>query len=631
MSATETHFLLKGKDAEASGEPVKGGFVVKSGAIARKEIVPSATDSVTSIRSQLLADGVLIEENGKLCFTKDHVFDSPSGAASAVLGRTANGWVEWKRSDGRTLSEVKRVVRPSGELMLGDAKRQEIIAKHQELLNEGRIYTEAQLEKHYATFRNRFGPDALKGLDGEALLEFIHGHGNKDSMVYWLEFKNDDEFDTKRFGSIAGGSALKFRVFRRKETGHWQAGDKDKKNRPKDISVEVAIEFARTHRDQLMKGVQILDEFPEGASDDDYAQLQDQMDELAPDVSKLAWGHKYFSLLFPDKLDDYHSPDLQRFHLLNLLQLPPEGDGRYICAGRFVSAAKEVDLPMNPFTQMLNVVQGKLHRYWRIGTRGGKSKVSHWPMMQKRGCIAIGWPDLGDLEWVESKKESREKLKSIIHDKYPSKATSEGRAATEIIHFIANMSEGDIVWAADGAKILGIGCVTGEYRFKPEFDFPHQRSIEWLHLVECKMPVNEGLQSTVREIRKHDENIVETERRIQSGELGDETDKQDLPIRLQGIAKRIQSVLERKGQVILYGPPGTGKTYWATKTANDLAAIETFNQRFDDLDDQKKHVITGDDQTLGVVRLCCFHPAYGYEDFLEGYRPHTIDGKGVIS
>ena len=623
---SDNQYLLKGKDAEAVGEPVEGGFVVHEGATARKEIVPSAVDSVTPIRSQLLNDGVLVEENGKLRFTKDHVFDSPSGAAAAVLGRTSNGWVEWKLSDGRTLSEVKRVARPTGEMMLSDEKRQEIIEKHQELLNEGRIYTEAQLQQYYSTFRNRFGPDALKGLDGEQLLDFIHDHGNKDSLVYWLEFKNDDEFDTKRFGSIAGGSALKFRIFRRKETGHWQAGDEKQKNRPKDISVEDAVEYARTHRDQLLKGIQLLEQLPDNASDEDYAELQDQMDELAPDVSKLAWGHKYFSLSFPDKLDDYHNADLQRFHILKLLQLPPEGDGRYICAGRFVTAAKEVDLSINSFNSTLNVVQGKLHRYWRIGTRGGKSKVSHWPMMQKRGCIAIGWPDLGDMSWVEAKKESREKLKSLIHDKYPNIATVEGRTATEITHFIANMSEGDIVWAADGAKILGIARVTGEYRFEPEFEFPHQRPVEWLSIGECKMPVNEGLQSTVREIRKHDENILETERRIQSGEPVDETITPDLPVHLQGTPKRIQSVLERKGQVILYGPPGTGKTYWATRAANDLAAISTFNRRFDDLDEQQKHIVTGDGQSSGVVRLCCFHPAYGYEDFLEGYRPQTIDG-----
>lgn len=76
---------------------------------------------------------------------------------------------------------------------------------------------------------------------------------------------------------------------------------------------------------------------------------------------------------------------------------------------------------------------------------------------------------------------------------------------------------------------------------------------------------------------------------------------------LPRIPRRIQAILERKGQVILYGPPGTGKTYWAEQTAQALASHD------------------GD-----LVRMCTFHPAYGYEDFLEGYRPEVEDGKLVF-
>lgn len=41
-------------------------------------------------------------------FGKDHLFRSPSMAALSLLGRNANGWLEWKTQSGRTLDAVKR-------------------------------------------------------------------------------------------------------------------------------------------------------------------------------------------------------------------------------------------------------------------------------------------------------------------------------------------------------------------------------------------------------------------------------------------------------------------------------------------------------------------------------------------
>ncbi len=476
------------------------------------------------------------------------------------------------------------------------------------------------------------GPSVLAGLDGEPLLTLLHDHSNRDSLVYWLEYKNDDEFETNRFGGIGGGSALKFRIFRRKESGNWHSGG-GKFNRPVEIPVAKAVEIARSHRDQLLSGIDSLEQISDSASDEDYAQLQDQMDELAPDVSRLGWGHKYFSLLFPNKLDDFHNSDWQRFHLLKFLQLPPEGDGRYICAGRFTSAAREVGLPMNHFTATLNAVQGRLHRYWRNGTRGGESRESQWQMMNERGCVAIGWPALGDLSWVEATKSSRGQLKALLQEKHPNHPSAIGNDCSQITLFVAEMSEGDIVLAADGAKIFGIGKIEGSYQHHSEFEFPHQRDVEWLNVDQWEMPEStEGLQSTVRELEKFNENILAIERRHQSPtsvkpvpERIQPTTKR--PSRLSGIPGRIQSILERKGQVVLYGPPGTGKTYWAERTANDLAALSAFGKLFDLLDETEKETVLGLSNTPGLVRLCCFHPAYGYEDFLEGYRPQTVDNQ----
>lgn len=65
-------------------------------------------------------------------------------------------------------------------------------------------------------------------------------------------------------------------------------------------------------------------------------------------------------------------------------------------------------------------------------------------------------------------------------------------------------------------------------------------------------------------------------------------------------------LLQLKRQLILQGVPGTGKTYIARALANYLA---------------------GDDPAR--VRLVQFHPAYSYEEFVEGIKPrtHRVDGR----
>src|SRR2546425_5055588 len=236
------------------------------------------------------------------------------------------------------------------QMILDERIVQKLIDLKKSLESDGKLLSPEQLRQYYATFRNRFGPDKLRNLDGEALLELMHSHGNKDCLVYWLEFKDDVEFPAK-FGSIAGGSAFKFGLFRKSETGIWMTGSPIK---PVELSVEQAIDVARKHRDQLLRGVELLEKMPENGSDLDYNNLQQQMEQLAPDVGNSSWGHKYFSLLYPEKLDDFHNPDYQLFHLIKLLQLPPPGEGRYLTAGRYVAIAHDLNLLTNNLTTLLN-------------------------------------------------------------------------------------------------------------------------------------------------------------------------------------------------------------------------------------------------------------------------------------
>ena len=75
---------------------------------------------------------------------------------------------------------------------------------------------------------------------------------------------------------------------------------------------------------------------------------------------------------------------------------------------------------------------------------------------------------------------------------------------------------------------------------------------------------------------------------------------------------------------MLYGPPGTGKTYRAMGLANELASRQAFRKRYVDLTASERERIQADN---GLVRICSFHPGWGYEDFMEGLKPKLVNGQ----
>ncbi|WP_437193273.1 DUF4357 domain-containing protein [Planctomicrobium sp. SH527] len=617
-------FEINAKGCHAQGQLSADGFLVLSGAVIRKDIVPSAPSNLIPQRQNLLSQGILAEQDGQLRLMKDHLFSSPCAAASMVTGTGGNARSVWVTPDGRNLLQLLNESgrnTTSSELKI----RTQILQKHNELLADGKLLTKAQLEQYFLVFRERFSPEKLQAVQGEQLLELMHDHGNRDSLVYWLEFKNDDEFPSQKFGGIGGGSAMKFGVFRRKESGIWQ-GPNDK-SKPEDISTQAAIEIAERHRDQLVLGAKLLSELPDGKTDEDYLQLQKQMDELLPDIVGTGWAHKYFSLLFPEKIDDYHSNQWQKYAILKLQQMPPEGEGRYLAAGRFVRAAQQAGLPMNHFTAALNALYGPRHHYWRIAIEDAEQNGDSWSIMRSEGCVGLTWKDVGDLSWVAANKASRDQLREMLGGP---ESVAAWKKASQLIQFVGKISRNDIIVVTETDFVMGIGRVTGDYEFVPDSNVPHRRSVEWLDFSQWQLPTEEDFQSAVSLIQKNTENVLEIERHCQNGVV--------LPIptplppktpvpQLTGIPARIQSVLERKGQVILYGPPGTGKTYWAESTALTLAGMAAFGRAFADLNEDEKAAVTGNNGVGGLVRWCCFHPAYGYEDFLEGHRPGVLQGQ----
>jgi len=303
-----------------------------------------------------------------------------------------------------------------------------------------------------------------------------------------------------------------------------------------------------------------------------------------------------------------------------------------------------LDIPLNHLTTILNRRHGNPYRYWRISSaNGGDSGIrSPWELMRTEACIVLGWPKVGNLSDIAVQKGAREQLRRLIMEHYPNTPQITGVYAYELLHLIRTISIGDVITVLNQNQVVGVGRVTGEYQFVADTPFPHRRAVEWLSLEPWSFPERDpALQMNLREINDSSANQVAIERHIYFVATTPEGESYSVPERstiprgkpptLPGIAGRIQAVLERKQQVILYGPPGTGKTYWATRAAHDLAAYAAYGLPYDQLTAEQQVEVHGDDQTPGQVRVCIFHPAYGYEDFLEGYRPTTDAGQMIFT
>jgi hypothetical protein len=97
----DKYFISAARGAKAVAVLTSEGIVVlKDSQIATSE-VPSTPLPVVKKRKDLNYAGVLKDAK----FTKDYLFSSPSMAAAVIMGRSANGLIEWKKEDGTTLRD----------------------------------------------------------------------------------------------------------------------------------------------------------------------------------------------------------------------------------------------------------------------------------------------------------------------------------------------------------------------------------------------------------------------------------------------------------------------------------------------------------------------------------------------
>ncbi len=100
-------YHLDAKGLHSEGYETDAGFVVRSGSQSPNLEAPSCAAPIISVRADLQQQRILIAGGDRLILNQDYLFSSPSQAAAVILGRAANGRVEWKTADGRSLKQMQ--------------------------------------------------------------------------------------------------------------------------------------------------------------------------------------------------------------------------------------------------------------------------------------------------------------------------------------------------------------------------------------------------------------------------------------------------------------------------------------------------------------------------------------------
>jgi hypothetical protein len=264
--------------------------------------------------------------------------------------------------------------------------------------------------------------------------------------------------------------------------------------------------------------------------------------------------------------------------------------------------------------------------YWRLTLDDDPALWLEW---QEGGYVALGWDEMGDVAEI-GQNEFNARRDSLL-EQYPTWRKSD---LNQLWRFAHQLHEGDrvIVTGAQN-RVLGYGSVAGPYFYVGEVGLGHRRPVEWEDLTprQAELADARGLvklqastftnatQATPLALASEDEENEAAETRYSAPKPLSVPTKEGAvtyaartgmqPIYTleecadaTGISEETLEgwvhAIERKGQAILYGPPGTGKTF----IAHHLA----------------RHLISGGD---GFSQLLQFHPAYSYEEFIQGLRP----------
>lgn len=323
---------------------------------------------------------------------------------------------------------------------------------------------------------------------------------------------------------------------------------------------------------------------------DNFARMcQAVLDEIRNDSELQQMQHEHIKL----ENDCYEDP---AFHLL---------------AQTIIYVSKGIEDKKDPKDrtqkgEMLADDDVDVRHYWLYSPGDG---ASMWNECYKKGIMALGWSEIGDLRSYASKDEMKQAMKEKIDPTLPYK-----NAAHATWQFANEMKPGDIVFAKKGMHVLvGRGVVESDY----EFDLSRQRyknirKVKWTHKGEWEHP-GQAAMKVLTDITAYTDYVEKLNSLFESDIIDEPEDPEieypvyDAEMFLDEVYmeeddyNQLVSLVESKKNVILQGAPGVGKTFAAKRLAYSMMGVKDRNR----------------------VMMIQFHQSYSYEDFIIGFRPSS--------
>jgi 5-methylcytosine-specific restriction protein B len=415
---------------------------------------------------------------------------------------------------------------------------------------------------------------------------------DKTSFCYWLEAKTND------LGSIWGGSAYKFGIYKRRDISTTITVD----NRITDGEYAWFQKYGTTKEEAFQTVKDIILSIIKNIQNNTLEKI-DPIDLGDAYKWKIAFLYGNFNVVNIFKNESLFEAAISIGY--------KENNKNYAALNHFILSKKEAKQDYFEFTaelwQKTSLANPK--KYWIYAPGENASK---WEEFYQEGIMGLGWDDLGDLDQYASKNEIKKKLQEL-----------EGVESSKKNDTVANfefhkvIKEGDIVITKKGiSELLGYGVITSDYFYdENRKSYQKCRKVDWKLKGNWKVDFNLPLK-TLTDITKYpteDPNFNKYHEKLIAIMEGSNSQKS-----IENNMNNYQTPLNQ----ILYGPPGTGKTY---NTVLESAKIVTGNEAIS----YDEALLVFNDNLGNQIEFITFHQNYSYEDFIQGLRPDTENGDAL--